>query len=491
MSGNPYKNAVVSLLRMDGADLPETAKYVLARLLLAYGNMSSLYRASELATLMGLSQTSVVGALRELCRVRPGSPLRCGYLIREPVYAGNALSRVGRPRTAYRVAEDFLAWLLVGKQGIGSELQQEIVAALLLAGGKSKWGKFERRDGEGMAALADTLERVPRRLRYLLAVLWSLADETGVVWGMTPEGIAQLAGTRKAKAAPALQALQEQGFILRRVSAHEGGALFKPFSGAFFLNPSHPLIRGAVTGLWAQRQSVKGGDEIARILDGSVFHEAHDIEDMQKAIQAGRWQLLEKYAGSLDLAEDELGFKKRNLFLPALVALECMQGEAIGSVQFSALNAHGRDAALRVLLRADVLERRFFADVVFYFASRLLTRNVMAVAGIRPFRDEDIFAGIEGMVSDSIGESCLSVRKLITLWLYGEVLAQARALFELRLSILHFQKSVGLQLQAGQEKKSAVSGQEFYSCFPVGVGLIEMLYWLPSGETGKWSQSTG
>jgi len=240
---------VVSVLTMSSEWKSPEEKFLLLRVVWVYpaGNVEDT--VAQIAGKIGLSEGVVRRARDQL--VRRGILEEVKAPAHRRTRAGDEEYRGGRFRKGFRVAPEFLEQLnKVRSSLVLGNVARTAIHSLLCAGASPAAGPEhgdKEQDGEekrkarggGRKGWANKM-LVSNRL--LLALLWSLADEYGVVRGRGAAEISRLAGMTPPQLRRQLAKLLGLKFLWGRVPGISKKTLFGKTPGAIYLSMAHPLF---------------------------------------------------------------------------------------------------------------------------------------------------------------------------------------------------------------------------------------------------------
>lgn len=273
---------VVSVLTMSSEWKSPEEKFFLLRVVWIYSADNVEDTVAQIAGKIGLSEGVVRRARDQL--VGRGILEEAKAPAHRRTSVEDEESRGGRFRKGFRVAPEFLEQLNKARSSLVlGDVARTAIHSLLCAGAspaagpehgdKEQGGEKKRKARGGGRKGWGNKMLVSNRL--LLALLWSLADQYGVVRGRGAAEIARLAGMTPPQLRRQLAKLLGLKFLWGRVPGISKKTIFGKTPGAIYLSMAHPLFLEA-------------------------FPDFSDIEASKKVFRS---DVLEKFDRSLRFAE--------------------------------------------------------------------------------------------------------------------------------------------------------------------------------------------
>lgn len=307
-------SAITLLMKSPLLGLDAQSKYFLIRAVWLFGDGVIGDQVAFLTKKFGMPAQKLAAAVGTLTGLHQGPDGSVQYFVEVP-NGGLAHKGRGRPGRAIRLTNDFrdALWAELRRlkdgdavESLGS-INDRIVLALIC--GPSGWSEPVSGCGGGRGRLPDrsgAADRLSRLNRFILALLWSLATEAGVITGFGIAEISRLSGISRAQVDRQLDKLQRLGYIRQRCGGVSSAGIFGRATGFIFLDPLHegllarvsrdpyerklswhqmPLRDGSLEDLLfafrqaatLSQQSMKlnrlkrgGGQELAQLLAGSI-----------------------------------------------------------------------------------------------------------------------------------------------------------------------------------------------------------------------------
>lgn len=374
------------LMRSSLHGLDAFAKYFLIRAVWLFGDGVISDQPASLAMKFGMPAQKLANAMAMLVvpHQSPRGPVQ--YFESVPAERG-AQTKRGRPRRAIRLAKGFqrelwdqVQWL--EKSGVSmrfSWLSEAVVCTLIC--GPSGWSVATRgpagEKGKPPVRSGDARE-LSRINRLLLASLWSVANEGGVVAGYGVAQISELAGLSRAQVDRQLEKLEELGFVRRRYGGVSSSGIFGRATGFIYLDPVHEKI--SIQDPYGRRISWRQMPAREGLLDGlsAVFRGAAQLtrrsRQLTKQIKEGRYgpEALQAKRRALDT---DIDFFYRGLGMSCLMKGFESGGEPGFYEVLGTVRADVKAHALAVVCK-------YAGDILYDQGRRLLELNTEVDGGI-------------------------------------------------------------------------------------------------------------
>ncbi|HIK74791.1 MULTISPECIES: hypothetical protein [Gammaproteobacteria] len=233
-------NVAVGLLKVNTSGLSVEAKYFLVRVVLEFAEQPVSLSVSELSERFGMGRAAVKRARDEL--LTSDSGLGSGYLQKHfaPARSRTGLEATprGRPRRGVILSEPLLHQIedAEGDAGI-----RGAILRTALFGGRKRVNCLATRDTpESHGGLKERESRLTVAGRLLLAALWALAGEGGVVKDASHSRLSKLTGMTQLRVRDQLRRLQRLDYILIMVPGLTGRLVPGRAPGMVVLNYLHP-----------------------------------------------------------------------------------------------------------------------------------------------------------------------------------------------------------------------------------------------------------
>ncbi|ASK34574.1 hypothetical protein CEK62_09345 [Alcanivorax sp. N3-2A] len=217
---------IVWLLKRKKPQLSPEAKYLLARVWLAFGISPVRLKVKELEALFGISRQTFLNARNELL-ASPWSEGKGPYLVRcyQDDWGEGQFGEFtpGRPVREFRI-----------ERALGTELASAPTSGQVVSQANKAVAVLQRRTIQLRQNTELGSERVPRQAgdlspprlaihgKLLLAILWSLADKRGVVEDAGFSRLSHLAGMSPSRVRNHVNRLEQLGFFMLRVPGLTG-----------------------------------------------------------------------------------------------------------------------------------------------------------------------------------------------------------------------------------------------------------------------------
>ena len=421
---NQSIGAVKTVLLTDLPDLNAPAKHLLCKIIWLYGDGVVDRNLHELQVELGVSRNTIIKARDSLLGVGNASKGWSSYLIQEvvPGKSGRPVGRVlkGRPRKGFRLSPGFRDWL-IEEQSMARALS---IGGLHFNNGVLRWLIQDRAcqsvrtvEGKKLPNRKAMASNLGWDNRYLLALLWVLANPLGVISGIGVSAIAKKAGMSKDQVEGQLTKLVRLGYIRHQTGGVSSGKLFGRKAGDIFLDRLHPSFVAMDEGSIWERFPVSLAEGALGVLN-QAFFDAKNIEKLEVEVRRIKARL-EEVNEDLDadrvsrlhgrLEEAEYHFQERVRSFDRGVILRWESGEA------DDLQGTPPTGLFRAFLKSGRTIKAYAELIVCRYASRM----VVALTGQEKEVDEMILGEI-------IKDVCPKARleneqwgRALGLWFYG------------------------------------------------------------------------
>lgn len=229
------------------SDLCPTSKYFLCKIIWLHGSRVVEGDIGQLQGEIGLSRNAIISARNSLFEGRGRTSWGGGYLVEESILgkSGRVYGRVlkGRPRKGVRLHPGFADWLVeeqlrvLSRQSRRLSFNDMVLQRLIDDGSCQSSHTVKGRKVPDRVAMATSLTWDNR---YLLFLLWSLADHSGVIRDVGVSRIAKMACMTKDQVEGQLSKLHRLEYIRHQVGGVSSSRLFGRKAGVVFLNAQHP-----------------------------------------------------------------------------------------------------------------------------------------------------------------------------------------------------------------------------------------------------------
>lgn len=282
---NRCLDAVKVVAKAPSSDLSPSSKYFLCKIIWLHGSRVVESDLGQLQGELGLSRNAIVSARNSLFEGGGRTSWGGGYLVEEsiPGKSGRTCGRVlkGRPRKGVRLHPGFADWLveeqsrMLSRQSQRLTFNDTVLQRLIDDGSCQRSHIVKSRKVPDREAMATSLTWDNR---YLLFLLWSLADHSGVISDVGVSRIAKMACMTKDQVEGQLSKLHRLEYIRHQVGGVSSSHLFGRKAGVVFLNAKHPSFANLEGGgNWVSFLLPAGDGALADL--EQAFYRANKIGD--------------------------------------------------------------------------------------------------------------------------------------------------------------------------------------------------------------------